>query len=119
MALGSMRTFKRPMRNIQTLFSLQMGNNMNDEVELTTMVKGMQLGYNNLIIEGESQPLISSLVRIIHGVNPDKVSSNWKLSLVFSQITKIAKKIPVVIPSHVSNKSMPWHTNWLPIQLGS
>jgi len=89
-----------------------MGNNTNNGVDNMPLIKGIppdsEMIYTNLIKEGDSQILICTLGKIIHGTNPNKVSSKWWLSSSFGKITKTPRKIRVIIPSHVKQRANVW-----------
>jgi ribonuclease HI len=64
-----------------------MGKNKNNGKKYLAIIKGMQLAfdmdYNNLVIEGDPQIMVSAIAKIIHGTNLDKIYSNWGISSGF------------------------------------
>jgi ribonuclease HI len=67
--------------NIMLITADSIGHNTNNAIELWGLMKGLQLaqeyGYHKLIIEGDSQIILSLFAKILNGVDPDKISPCW------------------------------------------
>jgi ribonuclease HI len=85
------------------------GHNTNNATELWGLMKGLQLaqeyGYHKLIVEGDSQIILSLFAKILNGVDPDRISPCWRLTSGLSAIASLTRPHLVLIPSHVWRKS--------------
>jgi ribonuclease HI len=89
-----------------------MGHDMNNSSKLWGLIRGIQLAsqlnLQPLIIEGESKVIISLEIKIINGMDPEKVTPSWRLlgrlsflqaflhpplNLITSHIRREAKKV--------------------------
>jgi ribonuclease HI len=90
------------------MYACYIEQNTNNCVELFSLVKGFQLvghhGYNNLIIEGDSQIRIQDLSKLLNGSKLDKISKNWSLTAREEKIMEFSMAISSMTPSHVQRK---------------
>jgi hypothetical protein len=81
------------------------GHNSNNVAELWGLLRGLQLaqeqGYHQLIVEGDSQIILSLFAKILHGVDPDKISPCWRLASGLNAIVALAQPHLALIPSHI------------------
>jgi ribonuclease HI len=60
------------------------GDTTNNVADLTGLLRGLQAatnkGYQRILLEGDSQPIIKLATRIIHGCDLEKISPSWRLS---------------------------------------
>jgi ribonuclease HI len=105
--------FRVVLRNSQGSIMLitadNIGHNTNNAVELWGLIKGLQLaqdnGHHKLIIEGDSQIILSLFAKILNGADPDNISPCWRLTTGLSAIATLISPHLVLIPSHVRRKS--------------
>jgi ribonuclease HI len=86
-----------------------LGHSTNNVAELWGLIKGLQLAiksnYTKVIVEGDSQVIISLLRRILNGANPDSISPSWRLSHGLQIIAGLLNPNQVIIPTHIRRKA--------------
>jgi ribonuclease HI len=86
-----------------------LGHTTNNVAELWGLIKGLQLAiknhYTQIIVEGDSQLIISLLRRISHGTRPDNISPSWRLSHGLQIMADLMHHNQVIIPTHIRRKA--------------
>jgi ribonuclease HI len=82
-----------------------LGHDTNNSAEIWGLIRGIQLAtslnLNHLIIEGDSQVIISLATKIINGSDPAKVSPSWHLLSPLETLHTLLHPSLTLIPSHV------------------
>jgi ribonuclease HI len=90
---------------IRHIMAGNLGFNSNNSVELWGLIRGIQLAsslnLNQLIIEGDSQVIISLATKIINGSDPAKVSPSWHLLGLLEVFHALLSPSLILIPSHI------------------
>lgn len=78
---------------ILAMFTSNMGYNSNNVAELEGLIRGLDMakhqGIMSLLEEGDSLLIITTLKRLREGANPKKISTNWRLSHGWTQVSSI------------------------------
>jgi hypothetical protein len=61
--------------------------------------------FTKLLVEGDSQLIISLLRRLVNGAKPDNISPSWRLSHGLQTIAGLLHPNLVIIPAHVRRKA--------------
>lgn len=90
---------------INHLLARSLGFDTNNSTELWGLIRGIDLasllGLNQLIIEGDSQLIISLVIKIIHGSDPAKLYPSWHLLSSLELFKSLLHPGLILIPSHV------------------
>jgi ribonuclease HI len=86
-----------------------LGHTTNNAAELWGLIRGLhlakELGYHNMVVEGDSQIILNILQRILKGANPDKVTPSWRLSHGIQLLSSSITPTQALIPSHVRRQA--------------
>jgi ribonuclease HI len=90
---------------INYILAGHLGHDTNNSAEIWGLIRGIQLAtslnLNHLIIEGDSQVIISLATKIINGLDPAKVSPSWHLLSPLETLHTLLLPSLTLIPSHV------------------
>jgi ribonuclease HI len=82
-----------------------LGLDSNNSAELWGLIRGIQLatnlGLNQLVIEGDSQVIISLATKILNGSDPAKFSPSWHLLISLETFHSLLLPNLILIPSHI------------------
>jgi ribonuclease HI len=85
------------------------GDTTNNVAELTGLLRGLQAatnkGYQRILLEGDSQPIIKLATRIIHGCDPEKISPSWRLSGLLVDFSHHLHPHLTITTSHVKREA--------------
>jgi ribonuclease HI len=85
------------------------GDTTNNVGELTGLVRRLQAatnkGYQRILLEGDSQPIIKLATRIIHGCDPEKISPSWRLSGLLVDFSHHLHPHLTITTSHVKREA--------------
>ena len=77
----------------------------NNAAELTGLLRGLQTvtdrHCHKLILEGDSQIVLQLITKILHGVQPLKISPRWRLSGLLEDLKNLLGTNLSIIPSDV------------------
>jgi ribonuclease HI len=108
-AAGYGVVFRNHLGHILVIGAGPLGHSTNNAAELWGLIKGLQLAIKNnftkILVEGDSQVIISLLRRILNGANPDSISPSWRLSHGLQIITGLMHPNQVIIPAHIRRKA--------------
>jgi ribonuclease HI len=108
-AAGYGVVFRNHHGHILVIGAGPLGHSTNNAAELWGLIKGLQLAIKNnftkIIVEGDSQVIISLLRRILNGANPDNISPSWRLSHGLQIIAGLLHPNQVIIPTHIRRKA--------------
>ena len=86
-----------------------LGHDTNNLVELWGPIKGLQLylslNLNPLIAEGYSKMIISLAKKFIQGLDPKKITPNWRLIGPLSLLQASLLPPITIIPSHIKREA--------------
>jgi ribonuclease HI len=101
--------FRNHFGHILVIGAGPLGHSTNNAAELWGLIKGLQLAikynFTKLLVEGDSQVIISLLRRLVNGANPDSISPSWRLSHGLQIIAGLMHPTRVIIPAHVRRKA--------------
>jgi ribonuclease HI len=87
------------------MFTSKLGYNSNNGAELEGLIRGLDMaknqGIKSMIVEGDSLLIISTLKCLMDGSNPEKITTNWRLSHGWAQTTNLIQNFQVIIPYQV------------------
>jgi len=108
-AAGYAVVFRNHHGHILDLMAGSLGHSTNNVAELWGLIKGLQQAiksnYTKVIVEGDSQVIVSLLKRILSGAKPDSISPSWRLSHGLQTIASLLNPNLVIIPTHVRTKA--------------
>jgi len=97
--------FRDHLGHILLIAAGYLGHSKNNTTELWGLIRGLQLasehGFNNLVVEGDSQIIINMLWRILNGANLEKIMPSWRLSHGLQMLTNLMKPTQTIFPTHV------------------
>jgi ribonuclease HI len=67
--------------------------------------KSISLGFNSLIIEGDSQIILNLLSKILNGADPSQISPCWHLTSDLQTLKSFIQLHTSIVPSHVHRKA--------------
>jgi ribonuclease HI len=101
--------FRNHYGHILEIAAGSLGHSTNNVAELWGLIKGLQLAiksnYTKVIVEGDSQVIISLLRRILNGARSDSISPSWRLSHGLQIIENLLNPNLVIIPTHIRRKA--------------
>jgi ribonuclease HI len=104
-AAGYGAVFRDHLGHILLITVGYLGHSTNNLAELWGLIRGLQLasehGFNNLVVEGDSQSIINMLRRILNGANLNKITPSWRLSHGLQMLTNLMKPTQTIITTHV------------------
>lgn len=65
------------------------------------LLKAIKLGYKNIVVEGDSKQVINTVKKLNHGVKWDKLSHNWRTTILVQEIGKLLQNYDYIITNHV------------------
>jgi ribonuclease HI len=69
------------------------------------LIRGLDMakhqGITSLLVEGDSLLIITTLKHLREGSNPEKISTNWRLSHGWTQVASLIQHFQVLIPAQV------------------
>jgi ribonuclease HI len=93
---------------ILAMYASNLGYNSNNGAELEGLIRGLDLakhhGISTLQVEGDSLLIISALIRLREGAHPGKISTHWRLSYGWMQVTRLIQHFQVLITIPSSSK---------------